>query len=404
MSKIIKDEKIIDELLERGVEKIYPNTELLKKKLLSGDRIKLYCGYDPSASSLHIGNAISINKLSQFQKLGHEVIFLVGDFTGMIGDPTDKSSVRKKLSREEVLFNSQEYQSQAAHFLDFSGDNPAKIMYNSSWSDKLSFKDLIELSSNFTVQQMMQRDMFQERIKKESPIYLHEFLYPLAQAYDSFFMDIDLELGGNDQMFNMMCGRDLQKTLRNKEKFVLTLKLLTDDSGKKMGKSENNAVFLNENNIEIFGKVMSWADNLIINAFELCTQVDYSEIKEMAKKLKKDQVNPRDLKMRLAYEIVKIFHGEELARSAQDYFVNTFQKKEIPEDMPEISLPEKKYTAVDLLVSLSLASSKGDARRLIEQGAFKVNELVIKDPNLEIVLENGMIIQKGKRYFVRIKL
>jgi len=266
-------EKQIDEILTRGVENIYPSKEELKKVLMSGKKIKLYCGYDPTAKSLHIGNAISMNKLGQFQKLGHEVIFLIGDFTGMIGDPTDKSAARKKLTREEALENSKNYQKQASGYLKFDGENPVKVLRNSEWSDKLSFKDLIEVSSNFTAQQMFQRDMFQERIKNEKPIYLHEFLYPLAQAYDSVVLDVDLEVGGNDQMFNMMCGRDLMKAVKNKEKFVLTMKLLADESGKKMGKTEGNVVNLDETPENMFGQVMAWSDGLIAPGFELCTNI-----------------------------------------------------------------------------------------------------------------------------------
>ncbi len=404
MGKIIVDEKMIDELLERGVEKVYPDKDTLKKRLLSGDRIRLYCGYDPSAPSLHIGNAISINKLGQFQDLGHEVIFLIGEFTGMIGDPTDKSAVRKKMTRADVKNNSKSYKKQASAFLRFSGKNKAKVLRNSKWNDKLSFKDLIELSSHFTVQQMIQRDMFQKRLEEKRPIYLHEFLYPLAQGYDSVAMDVDLEIGGNDQMFNMLCGRDLQKAINHKEKFVLTMKLLADDDGNKMGKSEGNAVFLSEGNTEMFGKVMSWTDGIIINALELCTRVDKNEILEMKKKMEKNEVNPKDLKMRLAYEIVKIYHGEALAEKAQAHFINTFQKKETPADLPEFSFSPGRMSIVDLLLAVKLVSSKGEARRLIEQGGIKVDEKVVKSFDLELDLKDSLIIQRGKRLFVRIRL
>lgn len=403
MAKIIRDEALVEELLTRGVEKIYPDKETLKKKLMSGERIRLYCGYDPSAPSLHIGNAISINKLSQFQELGHEVIFLIGEFTGMIGDPTDKTAVRKKMSRKEVKENSRFYKKQATVFLDFSGPNKAKLLRNSKWNDKLTFKDLVELSSHFTVQQMIQRDMFQKRLEESRPIYLHEFLYPLAQAYDSAVMNVDLELGGNDQMFNMMCGRDLQKALGLKDKCVMTLKLLADDKGHKMGKSEGNVVFLNENPDEMFGKIMSWTDDVIANAFELCTRVDMREIIEMRQKMKNNEVNPRDLKMRLAYELVKIFHNEALAKKAQENFINTFQKKEAPSEMPEFSFSEKTMNIVDLLLATNLANSKSEARRLLEQGGIKINDETILDPQKDCHLDSGTIIQRGKRHFVRIK-
>lgn len=403
MSKVITDEKLVDEVLERGVETIYPHKKMFKELLLSGKRIRLYCGYDPSAPALHIGNAISINKMAQFQKLGHEVIFLVGDFTGMIGDPTDKSAVRKKLTRKEVLENSKNYKKQAGAYLDFTGANKATIKYNSKWSDKLTFKDLIELSSNFTVQQMIQRDMFQNRIEEEKPIYLHEFLYPLAQGYDSVVMDVDLEIGGNDQMFNMMAGRDLMKAMGKKEKFVMTLKLLADDGGKKMGKTEGNAVFLDESPENMYGIIMSWPDGVISVGFELCTQIPLSEVKQIEKNIKEGGANPRDLKMKLAWEITKINHGEKKANEAQEHFIKTVQKKEIPEEIESINLKVENINIVDLLIETKLASSKSEARRLIKQGGVKVDGEVIKDDAQNIDLTKEKLIQRGKRNFVKVR-
>jgi tyrosyl-tRNA synthetase len=419
MPRVITDKQQVEELLTRGVENIYPGKENLKKKLLSGEKIRLYCGYDPTAPALHIGNAISISKLGQFQALGHEVIFLIGDFTGIIGDPTDKKAARKKLTREEVLANAANYKEQASAYLKFTGDNPAKIMYNSSWNDKLNFRDLIELSSNFTVQQMIQRDMFQERLKEEKPIYLHEFLYPLTQAYDSVVMDVDLEIGGNDQMFNMMCGRSLLKALKNKEKSVLTLKLLADESGKKMGKSEGNVVFLDEPANDMYGKIMSWPDGVIVSAFELCTLVPLAEVKNIAKSLQGEQANPRDFKMKLAFEITKINHGPEAAEAAQTHFINTIQKKEIPadKDIPQYSVSKAKNSLIDLLVETKLAKSKTEARQKISEGAIKIKiesrakknnqeeMAVVSDVKSEIDFSAGIasvILQKGKFTFVRV--
>jgi tyrosyl-tRNA synthetase len=403
MAKVITEKNRVEDVLTRGVENIFPNREGLEKALLSGKRLKLYCGFDPSAPSLHIGNAVQINKLAQFQALGHEVIFLIGDFTGMIGDPTDKSAVRKKLTREEVTKNSLSYKKQAGAYLDFSGANPAKVLKNSQWSDKITFKDLIEISSNFTVQQMIQRDMFQERIKAEKPIFLHEFLYPLAQGYDSVAMDVDLEIGGNDQMFNMLCGRDLMKAIKNKEKFVLTMQLLADDQGKKMGKSEGNAVFLDQTPENIYGAVMSWPDGVIAAGFELATKVPMAEVEEVKKKLKNGQTNPRDLKMKLAFEMAKLVHGEAKAKKAQDNFIKTVQKKEIPDDIKNYELRIKNYELVDLLIKLNLASSKSEARRLIEQGGIKIDGKVIKDTKTEInIKKEGVLVQRGKRQFVRV--
>jgi len=403
MAKTITDEKLVDELLSRGIEGIYPSRKEFKELLMSGKRIRLYCGFDPSASSLHIGNAIQINKLAQFQALGHEVIFLIGDFTGMIGDPTDKRAARKKLTREEVLANSGSYQKQAAAYLDFSGDNPAQVMYNSQWSDPLTFKDLIEISSNFTVQQMIQRDMFQERLKDGKPIYLHEFLYPLAQGYDCVAMDVDLEIGGNDQMFNMLCGRDLMKAMKGKEKYVMTLKLLADDKGQKMGKTEGNAVFLDQTPENVYGAVMSWPDGVIEVGFELCTRVSTEEVKKIGGELKDGKTNPRDLKMKLAFEITKIIHGEEKAGEAQEHFVKTVQNKEVPDEVEEKKLKKGNYNIVDLLFEAGLAKSKGEARRLLEQGGIKVEGRVVKSIGEEIEIGvQGTLLQRGKRQFVKV--
>jgi len=405
MSKIITDIKKIKNVLERGVEKIYPDIISLEKILASGKKIRLYCGFDPSAPALHIGNAIQLNKLSQFQELGHEIIFLIGDFTGMIGDPTDKSATRKKMTREEVLKNSKNYVKQASAYLRFDGNNPAKIKYNSEWHDKITFKDLIEIASNFTVQQMIQRDMFQERLKEEKPIHLHEFLYPLAQGYDSVAMDVDLEIGGNDQMFNMMAGRDLMKAVKGKEKFVMTNKLIADEKGKKMGKSEGNVVFLDEEPINMYGKIMTWPDEVIIIAFELCTKLPFEKIEEIKNELRKEKINPRDIKMQLALEITKINHGEKKALEAQKYFVNTFQKKEIPDEITNYKLQNSDWKLIDLLFEIKLASSKSEAKRLIEQGGIKVDNIVIKDINKEVnINKKGVLIQRGKRQFIKVIL
>ncbi|MDD5294375.1 MAG: tyrosine--tRNA ligase, partial [Patescibacteria group bacterium] len=396
MAKVITDRSKIREVLERGVENIYPDKESLEKVLSSGKRIKLYCGFDPSAPSLHIGNAIQLNKLAQFQALGHEVIFLIGDFTGMIGDPTDKAAARKKMTRKEVLANAKNYKKQASAYLSFSGRNKAKIMYNSKWNDKLNFAGLIDLASNFTVQQMIARDMFQDRLKEDKPIYLHEFLYPLAQGYDSVAMDVDLEIGGNDQMFNMLCGRDLMKAIKGKEKFVLTTKLLVDPTGKKMGKTEGNIVNLDENPQDMYGKIMSWPDGVIIPGFELCTKIPMAEVEKIKRELENGKTNPRDFKMKLAYEITKMNWGEKKAEEAQDYFVKTIQKKEAPDEVKSKKLKVKSMNIVDLLVEVELASSKSEARRLIEQGGIKVGEQVISDIGKKIeVTKNGVLIQRG---------
>lgn len=400
MTNVITDKKRIAEVLERGVEKIFPDKKSVMAKMLSGVRLKLYCGFDPSAPSLHIGNAILLNKLAQFQALGHEVIFLIGDFTGMIGDPTDKSAARQTLTREEVTANSKHYQKQASIYLDFHGDNKAKVMYNSDWQDDLSFKDLIGLSANFTVGQMLARDMFRERLKNDKSIFLHEFLYPLAQAYDSVAMDVDLEIGGNDQMFNMLCGRDLMKALGKKDKAVMTLKILADAGGVKMGKTTGNALFLDTDSANMYGIVMSWPDEVIVPAMELATTMDWEEIKIIAKELK-DGANPRDAKMRLAHELTAMCHGQKEAEEAGEHFKTTIQQKTAPADMR--SLPLKHCpTVLDGLISyFGEAKSKSDLRRLIEQGGVTVNNKKVSDFNDR--LSRGDVIKAGKRDWFSIK-
>lgn len=395
LMKIDTDAKKIEELLTRGVENIYPNREFLEKQLKSGERLTLYTGYDPTAPTLHIGHAITMMKLRQFQELGHKIIMLIGDFTGMIGDPTDKTSMRQQLTRKQVMQNCESYKKQAGAILDFSGRNSVEVKYNSKWLAKMSFADVIELASHFTVQRMLERDMFQERMKLEKPIYVHEFMYPLMQGYDSVVMDVDGEVGGNDQTFNMLAGRDLMKVLKNKEKFVLTTKLLVDAGGKKMGKSEGNMVSLADTPEDMFGKVMSWTDEMIIRGFELCTCLTMEEIK----KIEQETANPRDQKIKLAFEVVKTFLGEKQAQKAQDYFVSTFSKKETPEEMPEIK--PSAYDIVSVLAESKICVSKSEARRAIEQKGVKINDK--KVDSIEEEAKPGDVVQKGSRFFVKVK-
>lgn len=403
MSKVITDKNKIKEVLEKGVEKIYPNAGALEKVLRSGKRIRLYCGYDATASTLHLGHTVTLRKLAQFQALGHEVIMLIGDFTTMIGDPTDKTAARKKLTRKEVLANLKNYKKQAGKILKFSGDNPVKLMFNSKWHDKLTFLNLIELASNFTVQQMVVRDMFKERIKKDKPIYLHEFLYPLAQAYDSVIMDVNLEVGASDQIFNMLCGRDLAGVLKNKEKLVLAVKLLVVDlSGKKMGKTEGNMVALNERPEEMFGKIMSWPDEVIVDGFELCTDFSVKEVKKISSDLKVDKFNPRDFKAKLAREIVAIHYNKAGAQAAEKEFNRVFKEKKIPLQIRRVALEKKALSLLDLLVETKLTLSRSEAKRLIEQGAIKIDGEVHRDWSGEVHIKKGTIIQVGKRKFIKL--
>lgn len=377
----------IEELLTRGVEKIYPSREELEKVLRSGKKLRLYQGFDPSMPNLHLGNFVGLMKLKQWQDLGHEVIFLVGDFTGMIGDPTDKSATRKKLTREEVLENAKNWKSQAGKILRFEGENPAKMLFNSDWLDKISFKDLIEITSNFTSQQLLERDMFQKRMQENKPIFVHELLYPVAQAIDSVKMDVDLEIGGSDQLFNMMAGRTLMKAVSGREKFVLTTKLLVDSAGNKVGKTTGNAIFVNSEPNDIFGAVMSFPDEVISLGFELLTTTEMPE------------TDPMNAKKTLAFEVTKILSDEQSAKSSQEHFEKTVQNKETPEDIQEFILAENK-NIIDILVESGLTTSNSDAKRLISQGAVEINGEKINSIQSNIKVND--IIKAGKRKFIKL--
>ena len=385
----------IDELLTRGVEKIYPSKEALEKVLRSGKKLRIYQGFDPSALSLHLGHYVGVLKLSQFQALGHEVIFLVGDFTGMIGDPTDKTATRKMLTHEETLANSQAWKEQAGRILNFGGENPIKFLFNSQWNDQVSFRDLIEITSKFTVQQMLERDMFQERLKENKPIYLHEFLYPVAQAIDCVKMDVDLELGGNDQTFNMLAGRTLMAALKGKEKYVVTTKLLVDAKGEKVGKTTGNALFLDKPAEEFFGGIMSFPDEVLELGFEVLTRVPLEELKTLNFKTK-----PMELKKRLAFEVVKIIYGEPAADIAQKQFEKVFQKKETPENLPVVKIENKEEEADKLLLKTGLVKSLSEAKRLLAQKAVELNGKTIDNQKLNLLTND--ILKIGKTKFVKI--
>lgn len=392
------DTNQINELLSRGVENIFPKKDFLAAKLKSGEQLTLYTGYDPTGPSLHIGHGITMMKLRQFQDLGHKVIMLIGDYTGMIGDPTDKGSARQKLTHEQVMENSKNYKKQASHILNFEGENPVEVKYNSEWFKKLSFADVLELTSHFTVPQLLERDMFQKRIEENKTIYLHEFMYPVMQAFDSVSMNVDGEVGGNDQTYNMLAGRDLMKELKNKEKFVLTMKLLADASGKKMGKSEGNMVALSDNAEEMFGKVMSWTDEMIVRGFELCTRVPMTDIKKFEEAMKNGG-NPRDYKLQLASEIVKTFLGEKEAEKGKEYFATVFQSKDKPTEIAELA--PSANDIVTVLIEAGFVKTKSEARRDIEGGGVKINDEKVESH--ESMVKSGDVVQKGKRFFVRIK-
>lgn len=401
----------INELLERGVEEVIVRKEL-EAKLRSNQKIKLYLGIDPTGSELHLGHAIALRKLRAFQQLGHDVIFLIGDFTALIGDTSDKDSPRQPLTPQEIEENLKTYKAQASKILDFS---KIDLRYNAEWLSKFSFREIIELANKFTVQQMIERDMYQRRIKEAKPIGLHEFLYPLMQGYDSVAMDVDLEVGGRDQLFNMLAGRYLQKAINKKEKHVMTVQLLEGIDGRKMSKTYSNVINLMDSADEQYGRIMSIKDELIIRYFELCTDVPVQEIMEIKKAIKAGE-NPRDGKMRLAREIVTLYHDKKAAEKAEEKFIAVFQKKELPMDIKEFDLkkalvgsPSGKtihnLDICDLIVNVGFAASRSEARRLVEGGGVSLGDQKILDPQEKITLtKQTHLLKVGKRHFVNVHI
>ncbi|MDO8507685.1 MAG: tyrosine--tRNA ligase [bacterium] len=387
--------KAIEKLLNKNVEEVIVKKDL-EKLLLSGKKLRIYIGVDPSSPVIHIGHAVGLRKLREFQDLGHKVIFLIGDFTGRIGDPSGKTNQRVPLTEEEVLENAKTYLDQASKIIDIK---KAEIRYNAEWLDKLTFKDVVMLASNFTVQQMIERDMFKERLKTNKPIGLHEFLYPLMVGYDSVALDVDIEMGGTDQTFNMLAGRTLMKTMKGKEKHVLSVPLLLGTDGRKMSKSYGNVIGVDDPADDMFGKVMSIKDELIIQYFELCTDRDDEEIKEITKKLKGGE-NPRNLKFELAKDIVTTYHSSKAAETAGQEFEKIFKDKGKPTDMPKVSY-SKGDKLVDVLVESKIVDSKSEVRRLIQQNGVKDNDETVTD--IDYTLANGKhTVQVGKRRFVEL--
>lgn len=394
------DPEIINRILEKAVEQILPDKETLEKKLLSGEKLNIYQGFDPTAPTLHVGHTVGMRKLEDFRKLGHNVIFLIGDFTARIGDPSDKTearaSARKVLTEDEIAENLKVYVEQASHIIDIDNkDNPVKIMYNSRWLEKLDFGDIIKLASEFTVQQMIKRSMFQKRLEEDKPIYLNEFMYPLMQGYDSVMMDIDVEVGGNDQLFNMLAGRDMVRNHLDKEKIVIAGRLLTTAQGDKMGKSEGNMIKLSDDPKDIYGKVMAFTDDQIVEAFELLTSADLDEIEEVKKRFESDE-NPMKLKKELAFRVTLEFKSEKEAKLAEEFFETVFQNKSTETELKEVSVEKEEYNILDLITEVKLAPSKSQARRLIEQNAVSIDDKKIEDWQMSIELTEPIVIKVGK--------
>lgn len=398
--KTITDKKRIDEILDRGVVvDVLPSREEFVKKLMSGERIKIYFGADATSDSLHLSHAKNYMLLEELRQLGHEITILFGDFTAQIGDPSGKNTARPMLSEADIKRNVKSWLSQIQPIMDFKTKvNPPKIAYNSKWLSKLSLKDVIKLAANFTVQQMIERDMFEKRWQSNVPIYLHEFLYPLMQGYDSVALDTDVEMCGTDQTFNALAGRTLLKRLKNKDKFVLIVNLMANPkTGALMSKSQGTGVFLSSPPNEMYGAVMAQPDEMLELLFVNNTRIPLSEKAGLM------ALGPRDAKGKIAFEIVKKFYGEKKALAAQEAFISQFTKGELPANITVIKTKPGSYKISDLLVAHNLAFSKSDARRLIQQKGVKVDQVTVEEDK-EIYFDGNreFLVQVGKRKFIKL--
>lgn len=390
--KAVKKMDKIDELLTRGVDKIYPSREKLEQILRSEKKLRLYQGFDPTGDKLHIGHMVGLRKLAQWQALGHHVIFLIGDYTARIGDPSGKLSARKVLTHGETLANARNYKKQASKILKFEGDNPAEVLFNGDWLGKLTAVEFLEIAGNLTYAQVIERDMFQERLKQGQDINTAEFLYPVMQAYDSVAMGVDLEVGGRDQMFNMMMGRKLMRQMLKKEKFVMTTKLLEDSNGVKIGKTEGNAIALDDKPEDLFGKIMAFPDEVVSACFESLTTILEEEIPNK---------NPLEDKKRLAFEIVKDLNDQKKAQKAKESWENTFQKGAIPESMVEIKCKKSELVS-EVLVKNKVLSSKSEWRRLVLENA--IHDLSTREnvSNINLKVLENLTLKIGKKKFIKI--
>jgi len=391
----------IEELLTRGVANIIPNKKDLERILKSKRKLNIYLGIDPTATRIHLGHSIALRKLQAFTELGHNVTFLIGDFTALIGDTSDKDKERPVLTSEEIKRNFQTYKRQAEKILDFS---KVRIRYNSEWLRKLDYIKIIKLCQMFSLNDFISRELIRKRLDQAKRIGLHEVLYPVMQGYDSYFMDTDIQLGGADQTFNMQAGRTLQKLLRNKESFVITNVYLEGTDGRKMSKSWGNAIWLNDYPNDIYAKVMSIKDDLIINYYTLATNVSLDKIDRVKKRLESGE-NPMQEKKDLAHRIVTDLHDAKTANKSAQNFESVVQEREIPKDIHTYSYEgPKQKNIIDLLNQLNMVQSRSQAKQLVDQGGVAIDDQTVSDTSSQINIKNDMIIRVGKRKFVRIKL
>ena len=404
MKKLTIDEQM--RLLLKGMEEVISEGELrakLEKSERTGEPLIVKLGLDPTAPDIHLGHSVVLRKAKQFQDLGHQIIIIIGDFTGMIGDPTGKSKTRKQLTREDVLINAETYRKQIFKILD---PDFTEVRFNSEWLECMSFKEVIELMAKQTVSRILERDDFKNRFKNNQSIGVHEFMYPLMQGMDSVVINADVELGGTDQTFNILMGRTLQKEYNKEKQVAMFVPILEGTDGKeKMSKSLGNYIGVNEKPKEIFGKVMSIPDELIVRYFELVTDVHPDEIDIMKKEMEEGTVNPRDLKLNLGEIVVSLYHGSDAGKRAREEFISIFSNKGLPKDIEEVECPEGDCVCNKLLkiiIEMKFANTNREARRLISQGSVKINgEKFVEDECFE--LKAGDVIQVGKKRFVKIK-
>jgi len=393
------------DILKRGCDEIINENEFkkkLEKSISTNMPLRVKLGIDPSGTDLHLGHAVPLRKLKQFQDLGHQVYFLIGTFTGRIGDPTGKSETRKMLSAEQVQENIKTYLEQVSLILDLDKIN---VVYNADWLEKLTLEDVLKLLSQFTVSQMISREDFAKRLSENKPVSLIEFMYPILQGYDSVELKADVELGATEQKFNLLRGRDLQKNAGQEQQICMIMPILEGlDGVEKMSKSLNNYIGVKDTPNDMFGKIMSVSDELMYRYYEVITEISQEEITKMKEDINKGILHPMEAKKRLGEEVVKIYHNEEEGKKARDWFENVFSKKNLDVDLPEIELDYKETGVIDLLVKeTGLLSSTSEARRLIEQGGFKINDEPVKDVKAAVNIQSGMIIRAGKKKIVKIK-
>lgn len=391
------------DVIKRGTVEVLPEDELVKKIEKSIKKQKplvIKQGFDPTAPDIHLGHTVGIRKLKHFQDLGHQVVVIIGDYTAMVGDPSDKNSTRPRLSHSQVMAHAQTYQEQFFKILD---KEKTQVRFNGEWFKDMTFENVMNLAGKFTVARMLERDDFSKRYSSQQPISIHEFFYPLMQGYDSVVIEADVELGATEQKFNLVIGRNIQKEYGKEQQIILTLPVLEGLDGKqRMSKSLGNYIGIDEPANEIYGKTMSIPDEVIYRYFELVTDVDSNELKSIKDQLDGEMVNPRDLKKYLGRTLVRMYHGEENVDDAEKAFENLFVKKDVPDDMPEIKIAENVLRIDDLMVLTNTAESKGAARRLVQGGGVSINGEKITDPFTEISFEDEKVLKVGKRKFVKL--